>query len=360
MRITHIYKDSFPPVFGGIEQHIALLSAGQASRGHDVRVLVAGAPRGQRQEELIDGVRVTRLGELARKASSPVTLGFMREARRLDTDIAHFHHPNPIGEIAMPLLPRSTKTVVSYHADITRQRVLGAVYAPLRRRVLQRADRLLALSEPIARTSPVLTPLGRTVETFPYGVARPEPREIERIPGRLLFVGRLREYKGVPVLIDALASVPEAVLHVVGDGPMMPALASQVDALGLRERVRFLKDLTDAELDREYREAQALVLPSILRSEAFGLVLVEALMRGTPCISTELGTGTSWVNQDGVTGLVVPPSDAAALAMACRRILGGGDDWAGWSAGALARSEVFDADRMVDRVLGVYEELLRG
>ncbi len=357
MRITHIYKDSFPPVFGGIEQHIALLSAGQAARGHDVSVLVAGAPRGAREEFDVDGVHVTRLPELARKASSPITLGFVRAARHLTTDVAHFHHPNPIGEIAMGALPKGTKTVVSYHADITRQRVLGAVYSPLRRRVLRRADRVLALSEPVARTSPILTSLGRSVQTFPYGVARPAPRTAERVAGRLLFVGRLREYKGVPVLLDALAQVPEATLHIVGDGPMMQALLEQVERLGLGPRVRFLKDLSDADLDREYREARALVLPSILRSEAFGLVLVEALMRATPCISTELGTGTSWVNQHDQTGLVVPPGDAAALAGACRRLLAD-DDWARWSAGALARSSVFDADLMVERVLGVYEEIL--
>lgn len=135
---------------------------------------------------------------------------------------------------------------------------------------------------------------------------------------RLLFVGRLRYYKGLHILIEALRQVEGVELWIAGHGPERARLERQVASARLNQRVRFLGDVADDDLPALYRQADIFVLPSHLRAEAFGIVLVEALASGVPCISTALGTGTDFVNVHQETGLVVPPGDAAALAEAIR------------------------------------------
>ena len=161
--------------------------------------------------------------------------------------------------------------MLSYHADITRQRVLGAVYRPVLRRILSHMDAVIVGSEPMLYSSPMLAGLHEVAHVVPYGVrqfspAGPAPRE----PSTFLFVGRLRRYKGLPVLLRALALTTGLDLRIVGSGPLQAELAQLRDSLGLGGRVTFLRDLPGAELDREYRGARALVLPSTDRSEAFG------------------------------------------------------------------------------------------
>jgi rhamnosyl/mannosyltransferase len=358
VRIVHVYKDAYPPVHGGIEQHIALLARLQAAAGHEVEVLVGGA-RGVADVEERDGYRVMRLPELGRAASSPLTLGFGRALRMCRADIAHFHHPNPIAELFVSALPSSTRVVASYHADITRQRVLGAGYRPLLRRFLARADAIVTSSDRLRDTSAALAPHRVRCLVVPYGVEVPPPREMARLPATVLFVGRFREYKGLPVLLDALARVPGVALRLVGDGPLRPGLDERVRQLALGDRVAFLGDLDAEQLDEEYRRAMALVLPSIRRSEAFGIVLVEALHRGTPLITTELGTGTSWVNQHERTGLVVAAQDAGALSQAIQRLCASGEFWSRCAAGASERAEMFTPERMLEGVERAYAEAAR-
>jgi rhamnosyl/mannosyltransferase len=175
----------------------------------------------------------------------------------------------------------------------------------------------------------------------------------------LVFVGRLRYYKGLSVLIDALARVPDAGLLLVGTGPEGASLRAQADRVGVSERVRWLGDVTDDELPQVLAAGDVFVLPSIARSEAFGVAMVEAMAAGLACVSTELGTGTSWVNQDGVTGLVVPHGRPDALADAVTHLLG--DDRERQRMGDAARRrahERFTDEAMVSNVAAVYEEAM--
>jgi len=355
MRIVHVYKDAFPPVHGGIEQHIALLSELQSAAGHEVSVIAAGTSRVPARNT-VDGVEITRLPEVARLASSPVTTWFARVLRSLDADVVHFHHPNPAGELAEPVVPRHVARVATYHADITRQRVLGPLYRPLLRRFLRRMQAVIVGSQPLLESSPLLSAVGDRARVVPFGV-RPLPSgpSLPRQPRTLLFVGRLREYKGLSVLLRAIAQVDGVRLRVVGSGPLGDELRALAKELRVSDRVTFAGEVSDEELDREYRTARALVLPSTRRSEAFGLVLAEALGYGTPCISTELGTATSWVNVHGETGLVVPPGDVRALAAAIRRLLDDQDQWSRYSVAAVQRAGLFSPSKMFRGVQAVYE-----
>jgi rhamnosyl/mannosyltransferase len=174
----------------------------------------------------------------------------------------------------------------------------------------------------------------------------------------LLFVGRLRHYKGLNVLIDAMRSI-DAHLLVIGTGLMEAEWRAQVTALGLDARISFLGDLSDAEKLVMLYAADLFVLPSTNHAEAFGIVLVEAMACGLPLITTELGTGTSFVNQHEQTGLVVPPNDALAMATAINRLLGDETLRQSMAAAALARAQnVFSQATMAKRMLELYQEVL--
>ncbi len=366
MRVLHIYKD-YHPVFGGIENHLRWLAEAQAARGHDVTVLVtnpAGMTTAVREE---NGVRVIRAARLATVASTPLSLSLPLLLRRESPDIVHLQFPYPVAEVSQWLLRRGRATIISYQSDVVRQAAILKFYNPILKRVLRQADRILASSPNYIQSSPWLRPLARKCTVVPLGVdvkrfASPQPARVQairrRYPGPLLlFVGRLRYYKGLEYLIRAMQRV-EATLLIVGTGPEAARLGAMSYDLGLAEKVHFLADVSDEALPVYYQAADVFVLPSSHRSEAFGIVLLEAMAAGTPLISTELGTGTSWVNQDGVTGLVAPPRDADALARAINKLLA--DDAMREAMGARAQVRAraeFDLPVLVERVMTIYEQI---
>ncbi len=365
MRILHVYKDYWP-VIGGIENHVRLLAERQARRGHEVTVLVTA--RGWRGGvERRNGVRIIRAGRLATIASTPLSLSLPVQLARQRPDITHLQFPYPVGELSQLLLGRSRYTVVSYQSDVVRQKGWLALYRPLMLRLLDRADVILATSPAYIESSPVLRRFQAKCRVVPLGID-PQPfqevdrRAAEDLRQRLgggpivLFVGVLRYYKGVQYLIEAMRQVAARCL-IVGDGPMRARLEAQVKALGLRERIVFLGRVSEAMLPVCYAAADVFVLPACARSEAFGLVQVEAMTSGLPVISTELGTGTSYVNQHGVSGWVVPPRDSEALAHALGRLLGDEALRQKLAAGARKRAEQFTAERMVEAIEAVYRSL---
>ncbi len=366
MKILHIYKDYYP-VLGGMENHIRWLAEAQAAAGDDVTVLVTHL-RHQTSDTVENGVRVIRAARLATVASTPLSLALPRLLAGQRPDIAHLHFPYPPGEISQWLLGRSQHTVLTYHSDIVRQKGLLRAYAPFLRRVLRAVDRIIATSPQYVASSPYLRPLRNKVTVIPLGIdvrrfLEPDSAQVASIRQRygaplLLFVGRLRYYKGVQYLLDALPSVPDARVLIAGTGPMAQPWQAQAQALGLLDRVFFLGDVADADLPAYYTAADLFVLPACERSEAFGVVQVEALASGTPILSTELGTGTSYVNQDGATGCVVPAGDSAALANALQSLLANPAQRAAMGAAARQRAAAeFSLPVMVARVDALYRSL---
>ncbi len=367
MQVLHVYKD-YPPVIGGIENHLRLLAEHQARRGLDVTVLVT-SPERETSERRENGVRVIRAGRFAELLSTPLSLSLFTRLRGLTPDVTHLQFPYPPGDLAQLLFGRSRATVVTYQSDIVRQRLAGWAYRPLQALLLARADRIIATSPNYPHSSPALHHVRHKCAVVPMGIetaawGRADAAEVlairRRFPGPLvLFVGRLRYYKGLEYLIRAMASV-DASLVVVGEGRLRAELEHQALRGGAAERIFFLGDMPQDLLPAYYAAADLLVLPSSHRSEAYGLVLLEAMACGTPVISTELSTGTSFVNLSGETGLVVPPRDPQALADAIRTCLA--DPAARARMGERGRRRVedeFRVERMVERVIGVYEDALR-
>lgn len=364
MKILHIYKD-YPPILGGIENHVKLLAEGQAHRGHQVTVLVtnpAGAKTVIAEE---GGVRVIRAGRVATVASTPLSLALPAQLARSRPDVVHLHFPYPVGEVSQWLLKRGQATVLTYHSDIVRQAGILRLYRPLLRRVLRDVQAIIIGSPPMRRSA-YLAEHQDKLHLIPYGI--PLARFRDAIPATgmqdaaalptLLFVGRLRYYKGLDYLIRALPQI-RARLLVVGIGPMEAEWRKLAADLSVGERITWLGEVPDAHLPALYHAADLFVLPASHTSEAFGLVQVEAMAAGLPVVCTELGTGTSYVNQDGVTGRVVPPRDPAALAVAINALLADPAERARLAAGAQARvAAEFDLPIMVRRVLELYEGVL--
>ncbi|MFQ6100792.1 MAG: glycosyltransferase [Anaerolineae bacterium] len=360
MNVLHIYKDYYP-VLGGIENHVKVLAEAQAAAEHRVTVLVCG-PSPRTQVENINGVKVIKAGRLITAASMPLSLSQPSILARLRPDVAHIHSPYPLGEVANWLLGQARTTVITHHSDVVRQRGWLRFYGPLLRRVLRAADCVIATSPRYIETSPWLRPVREKCTVVPLGVDHrrftPPTNQLTNQP-TLLFTGRLRYYKGLDTLLWALSALSGVCLVIVGDGPMRAEWERLAGTLGLRERVTFTGEVPDDDLPRYHHTAHVFVLPANARAEAFGTVLLEAMASGLPCITTEVGTGTSWVVQDGVTGLVVPPRDPRALAEAIRGLLDDPQRRAAMGQAARARVEAeFTLERMIARVQAVYEEAL--
>ncbi len=383
MKILHVYKDYYP-VLGGIENHIRTLAEGLATRGHEVSVLVCHTGK-QTEVEMMNGVRVIRAARARTVASTPLSAELPRLLAQERPDVTHLHFPYPFGEVShwllryLPSWERVARfsravpapatvavtnrshapTIITYHSDVVRQKVIGTLYRPVMRWGLRQAKAILATSPNYVVSSPELVRLGSKCLVLPLGIdverfAAP-PRTRRERP-TLLFVGRHRYYKGLSDLLKAMPEI-NADLIVAGDGPMRPGWERLAGELMLGEKVRFLGTVPDDELATLYRSADIFVLPASARSEAFGIVLLEAMAAGLPCVTTELGTGTSYVVQDGVSGLVVPVRTPPALAEALNRLLADEALRArmGEAGQARARRE-FRQETMVERVEAVYTQ----
>lgn len=284
-------------------------------------------------------------------------------------DMIHYHFPWPVMDIVHLGLRPNKPTIVTYHSDIVKQKLLLKLYRPVMNRFLGSVDRIVATSPNYAETSDVLQrfkdkttiiPLSLDEADYPPASAFDKARWRERFPRPFfVFVGVFRYYKGLSTLLAAARSCDIDIV-IIGDGPMKPQLTAYARQHNLAH-VHFLGAFPDRDKTALLELSTGLVFPSHLRSEAFGLSLVEACMFGKPMISCEIGTGTSFVNQDRQTGIVIPPEDPAALSTAMRTIAGNHRLAAAFGSNARKRYlEHFTARDMALKYVGVYTSLMAG
>ena len=367
MKIVHAAK-FYPPVPGGMETVVKDLCDGTAD-AWDVHVVAANIGRSSVKERC-GNVTVTRAGALRTAHSVPLcpTLPFRLWSTRADCIV--LHEPNPLAGVALFSHTPSPRLIVWHHSDLLRPSWAPATYGRVQRALYRRAACVIVSSPALASKSE-LVPHARRVAVIPFGIrldrfARLDDRQraladaiCHRHPGpRMLFVGRFVYYKGLDVLVDAMASAP-GTLILAGEGPLESDIRRRAASLGLLDRVQFVGRVADADLPAYYDSSDAVVLPSTARTETFGVVQLEAMAAGRPVISTDLPTGVPWVNQDGVSGIVVPPGQPEALAAAISKLGADVDLRRRMGADALKRARsMFSLEQMIDAFKGVVDDVM--
>jgi len=374
MKIVHVYKDFDPPVHGGMERHIALMCRFQREWA-DVEALVCSRSCGSRVAQR-DGTRVTEVGEWGRFQGAPVSPLFPWYMRRLDADVIVVHVPNPTAEVGYLLARPRGKLVVRYHSDVVRQAAAMKFYGAVLVKFLLKADMIIPTSEQYVRTSATLqavqarwtddqrdprmqvVPLGIVPEEFQH----PEEARVAALRaaypgGYVLFSGRHRYYKGLEYLVRAAKKINAPVV-IAGDGPERPRIEALARKLGAG--VAFPGNLSQADLVAHLHGCAVFAFPSVARSEAFGMSVLEAHVCGKPVVATRIGTGVELANLDGETGFNVPPRDPEALAEAVNTLLA--DEALRRRMGEFARRRVeteFTAERVARREFALYQEVVR-
>ena len=367
MRILHFYKTSFPDTVGGVENVINNIASGSVKLGVEVDVLSL-TPRQVERSIEIHGYHLHRARlDLQISSTGFSVSAFLRFAQLAKkADVIHYHFPWPFMDVVHFATMVKKPTVVTYHSDIIRQKHLLKIYRPLQWKFLGDMSRIVATSPNYLASSDVLAQYKDKVSVIPIGLDKttyPVPSAVKLVHwrGRLgpkffLFVGVIRYYKGLHILLEAAQGTDYPIV-IVGAGPFEKELKSQAIQLGLRN-IHFLGSLPDEDKVALLTLCYGVVFPSHLRSEAFGISLLEGAMYGKPMISSEIGTGTTFINIADETGLVVPPSDPKAMRQAMRYLWEHPEHAADMGRRAESRYlEHFTGDQMVGEYVTLYREL---
>jgi rhamnosyl/mannosyltransferase len=354
---------------GGIEQVINQIARGSNKLGVQTDVLSLTPQRAARTIE-IDGYFVHRAKLDFQIASTGFSASVFWRFSQLakHADVIHYHFPWPFMDVVHFATRVKKPTVVTYHSDIIKQQKLLKLYRPLKNKFLASVDRIVATSPNYLGSSNVLAKFSDKVSVIPIGLDKttyPTPTP-ERLgywrdnlgPKFFLFVGVLRYYKGLHILIEAAQGTDYPIV-IVGAGPIEAELKAQAAQLGLRN-IHFLGQLPDEDKVALLTLCYGVVFPSHLRSEAFGISLLEGAMYGKPMISSEIGTGTTFINIADETGLVVPPNDHLALKQAMQYLWEHPQQAAEMGKRAEERYWThFTADQMVQSYVELYDDLIK-
>lgn len=374
--IVHFGKYFFPDA-GGIESVTLSLAKGAVAAGHNVTV-VCFKKSNTNDVEFINGVRIIRAPIWRLFASQPLSWGYFLDCLResLRADIVHLHAPNMVAALCAILVPKRIKLIVHWHSDVVGKGPLAYLFGPLIFLLLKRANLVIATSQVYAKASAPLRGFDSKLTVVPIGVRDPNslhsakseplnlsPDLLKKSDGKkiILSIGRLVPYKGFDVLIDAAHYLAkDSVVFIVGVGPLKQVLEATIANAKLSDRIYLIGRQSDEALRALYESATLFCLPSIMRSEAFGVVLLEAMACGLPIVATDIpGSGVPWVNMSDVSGINVAVGDSLALANACNLIMKSPSLRLRYSIGARERFlNTFTEDASVNSILEIYNSLI--
>lgn len=373
MRVLQVSK-FYPPVMGGIEAVAWELTEGLNRCGVACDVLCSNQRLRTEHSATEQGYRVVRAGSLGMLLSTSMAPAMAPLLRRMASacDVLHVHMPDPMAAVAVWATRPRACVVVHWHSDIVRQRKSLKLYQPLQSWLLNRADAIVATSEPYAQASRPLRKWQAKVHVIPIGISDNRPPQAssladqirQRYRGRRIVfaLGRMTYYKGFDVLIAAAELLPaDCVVLIGGGGELLEAYRLLIAQRGLAGKVHLLGHVLDHELPAHFEACDVFCMPSTVRAEAYGVAIVEAMAMGKPVVASDIaGSGVPWVNVDGITGLNVPVRQPQALADALTRLLHG--EGLRQRMGAAARQryqEEFGAELMTRRTLDLYRRLGR-
>ena len=320
--ITHIFKTYFPNTHGGVEEAIRQIGKYSISKGFNVNVVsISNNP----QEVILDGIKCCFYKRTCGVSTMPMSYDLMKQFKKIieTSDIIQLHYPFPFTELLTLCHHVKKPIIVTFHGEIVGRDILLYCYQPFIRKLFDKVDVIVPTSQNLITSTPILQRFENKIRVINLWLDQDRFKYLPDVDEEFkvqigsynefsLFVGALRWYKGLDVLLDAAKQVKGNIL-IVGKGP---------EGKHLEERIRkekianvfLLGFQSDERVAYLFKQCRFFVLPSQTRGECFGQVLLEASYYKKAMISTELGTGTSFVNKDGLTGYVVQPSDAIELA----------------------------------------------
>jgi rhamnosyl/mannosyltransferase len=369
MKILHIGK-YYPPHFGGIERVNFDLVEGLNQQGIYTDVLCFSDSSTDLNED--GNYKIFRASHIFTIRSTPFSISLFKTLKKIhrDYDIIHLHLPNPVGALALQSINFKGKIVLHWHSDIIRQQLLKKLYAPFQKALLKRADRIIVTSPPYLDGSADLKAFKSKCVVIPIGINEPESPDQNFLSElknkyfskKIIFsLGRLIYYKGFDYLIEAAKELSDDYLILIGGtGELYKELSSLIVENNLSEKVKLLGKIPSHQIAAYFELCDLYCLPSCERSEAFGIVQIEAMSYGKPVISTNIPySGVSWINDHQYTGLIVPPKNPKALAEAIQSILT--DPEICYRYGINARTKFkteFTVDKMCQKTISLYESLL--
>lgn len=376
MKVVQTNKAYYPKV-GGIETTITNLSEGLVNDCKvNVEVLTCSNKRSYKSmKKNINGVEINYLPTFGFFASLPISPVYYNALSKMYGDILHIHEPFPWADLSYLFSSKIRKNfshlVVSWHSDIVRQKWALSFYRPYINKFLKMADKILVSNSNLIDNSEYLPNYKSKCEIVPLGAkldwvldSTSRVDLVDKIKNDynsplVLFVGRLVYYKGIQYLIDAISQISDVSLVIVGIGPLEKELKNKIRALNLEKRIHILPELDKETLYSFYEACDLFVLPSVEKSETYGIVQIEAMACGKPVICTDLKTGTTFINLNGTTGLVVPPRDSKSLAEAIRNLTYDISLRCKMGENAKLRAlNEFTAQTMVQKTFNIYSELL--
>ncbi|PNU04339.1 glycosyltransferase [Novosphingobium guangzhouense] len=327
----------YAPFSGGVEENTRVVAEGLAGRGHDVAVICNNHAKGS-SDEMMDGVRVVRTSTLAVLKSQPIGISTFFKTLRFPAKVVHFHSPNPWLAVALWLRFKVRKNpgslVVTHHMDIYGRPILRFFARKVFNALLKDTSLLIATSlrnitssdDISVKCNSIAIPLGLDLDKYTLSdekraEARAWGRELSGGRPIVAFMGRHARYKGLDVLIDAIASDPQLYCIIGGDGPCNEATRRQVADLGIADRVKFLGFISHDEKLRLLAAADVFAFPSTEKTEAYGISQVEAMALKVPVVATNLPTGVVDVARHDDTAIVVEPGNSVAFAEAIAKVI---------------------------------------
>jgi len=376
MRILQLGK--FYPIKGGVEKVMYNLAQGLGKQGTECDMLCCAFPDGsiENRKQVIrlnDNARIIVVPSIANMASTIISPALVLELRRLvrerQYDIIHIHHPDPMATVALFLSPYKGKVIVHWHSDIVKQKTLLKFYLPLQNWLLKRADRIVGTSPVYVAGSEHLARWHFKTSYLPIGIDGLEPDQAgsmqirNRFPGKKIVfaLGRAVHYKGFQFLVDAAGYLPQDYVIVIGgSGVLLPELKRKAQELGVDDRVIFPGFIPENELPSWFGACSVFALSSIMKTEAYAIVQIEAMSCSKPVVSTQIeGSGVSWVNAHKDSGLIVSPRDGKAIAKAITDICEDTDTYNAYCLRARQRFEVhFTKALMISSCMDIYDYVL--
>lgn len=358
MKVLHIYKTYYPDSIGGVERSIKNIINGTRAYGLHSNVLSTYKKKASRYISFRQNFEIS---------SMPVSLSLIFNFKKIikEFDILHYHYPWPFMDFLHLLLNIKKPSLITYHSDIVRQKRLKILYNPLRTLFFSKVNKIVCSSKNYLNSSKDLQKFKNKTTVIPFGIKKSdyfiEKKKLKIFKTKygsnfVIFIGVLRYYKGLNYLIDAIAQTNHKLL-IVGNGKIYDEIQTYIKKKS--NNIKILRNISDSQLPYLIKLSKCLVLPSHLRSEAFGFSLLEGLMFGKPLISCDIKTGTSFININNLTGYVVKPKSSIKIKNALNKIFTNCSERNKFEKNSIRRfNQYFTQKKMAKSYVKLYRSIL--